>query len=169
MDVSASSWRCPLSSSLGTRLLPQHQVSGCSSASTALCLWFFQNQPSFYILSFHSHDRGLPTTRVLFTCQKPSGTAKLPTTSFRGSACQWCPGHSCRGSAAKTWQFLQGGSLGSFGMAFSVTSGGILITYLLFNVLKHLVSCFIYSLKAQPVCWHSEQTMKYRKLWVAAN
>lgn len=51
----------------------------------------------------------------------------------------------------------------------SVTSGGILITYLLFNVLKHLVSCFIYSLKAQPVCWHSEQTMKYRKLWVAAN
>lgn len=142
--------------------------TGCSSTSTAPCLWFFQKQPSFHTLSFHSRDRGLPTTRVLFTCQKPPGAAKLPTTSFRGSACQRCPGHSHRGSAAKTRQLLQGDSLGSFEMAFSVTSGGILITSSL-KCAQTFFSCFIFSLKAQPLCWHSKQTIKCRKLWMAAN
>lgn len=79
---------------------------------------------SFFLYpSFHSLHRGLPTTRALFTCQKRPVTAKLPTMSFGGSACQWCLGHSRRGSAAKTWQLLKRDSLGSFKMPLSVTSG----------------------------------------------
>lgn len=58
--------------------------------------WSKKN-PSFYIPSFHSLQRGLPTTRALFTCHKPPVTAKLPTMSFGGSACWWCLGHNRRG------------------------------------------------------------------------
>lgn len=67
-------------------------------------LRLIQKRSSFYILYFHSLDKGLPTPRVLFTCQKPPLAAKLPTMSFGGSACQRCLGRSCRGSAAKSWQ-----------------------------------------------------------------
>lgn len=141
---------------LGETALPHCRATGGSSASTAPCLRFIRKQSSFYILYFQSLDRGGPTARVLFTCQKPPIAAKLPTTSFRGSACQQCLCHSCRGSAAKTWQFLQQDSLGSFETPFSVASGGILITCLLLSVAKPFFSCFIFSLKALPVCWHSE-------------
>lgn len=89
--------------------------------------------------------------RVLFTCQKLPVAAKLPAMSSQGSACQRCLGHSHRGSAAKTWQLLQWDSLGSFEAAFSVTSDGILITCLLFNVLSFFLFYFFFKSPAHAL------------------
>lgn len=90
---------------------------GSSCAGRAPCLQLIQKQSSFSILYFHSTGRGLPTARVLFTCQKRSVPAKLPTMSFIISACQWCLGHSRRGSTAKPLQLLQWDSLASFSIS----------------------------------------------------
>lgn len=148
----------------GEAALPHRRAASSSSASAAPCFCLIRKQSSFYILYFHGLDRGLPTARVLFTCQKPPGAAKLPTMNFRGSTWQRCLGHHRRGDAAKTWQLLQQGSLGSFETPFSVTSSHILITCLLFSVLKCcFFPWFIFSLKAQPVCWYPEQTIKMQK------
>lgn len=100
----AEQWMRDLNQLLPVSLL-HCAVTNCASTSVAPSLWLIWKQCSFYILYFHSLERGLPTTRVLFTCQKPQVTAKLLTMSSADAALQQYLGHSCRGSATKPETF----------------------------------------------------------------